>query len=97
MKRCILLNANDTVVTLLSAAEPGDEFIVVDTASVTCGKIVVKEPVPFAHKVAIQEMKKGEKVIKMNIVIGLASEDIPVGTYAHVHNILSIEGRRAVK
>jgi len=97
MKRCIMLNENDTVVTLLAAAEPGDVFVVTDASGAERGEITVTEAIPFAHKAAIKEMKSGDKVVKMNTVIGLASEDIPLGSYAHVHNIVSIEGRRAVK
>ncbi len=97
MKRSILLHENDTVITLLSAAEPGETFSVVDGSGTERETITAAEAVPFAHKIAIKEMKKGDKVIKLNTTIGLASEDIPVGSYAHVHNISSIEGRRGVK
>ena len=97
MKQAILLDENDTVITLLAPATAGEKFAITDAAGRSCGEIIVTENVPFAHKVAIKVMRRGDKVIKLNTTIGLASNDIPAGSYAHVHNIVSIEGRRAVR
>lgn len=97
MNRGILLHPNDTVATLLAPAKCGDRFMITDTAGVECGYITVTEEIPFAHKVAVKTMRQGDRVIKMNVTIGVATSEILPGSYAHVHNIESIEGRRAVK
>ena len=49
--------------------------------------------IPAGHKFAIQPIRKGEKVFKYGEVIGLATQDIQMGQYVHVHNIESCRGR----
>ncbi|MBQ3133465.1 MAG: altronate dehydratase [Clostridia bacterium] len=39
------------------------------------------------HKVALTDIKAGEKVIKYGYPIGVASEDIPQGAHVHSHNL----------
>lgn len=43
--------------------------------------------IPAGHKIARQAIPKGEKVLKYNTVIGLASQDIPRGGWVHAHNL----------
>ena len=45
--------------------------------------------IPAGHKIAIKDVKKGEKVIKYGEVIGVAKEDIKTGDWVHVHNVKS--------
>lgn len=97
MKRSIQLSPDDTVVTVLSPAKAGDTYSIVDVTGKECGQITLAEDIPFAHKAAVKEMRAGDKVIKMNVVIGEASKNISIGNYVHVHNVLSIEGRRGIK
>ena len=97
MKKCIRLGETDNVATILSKAEKGDVFTIFDGANNIAGEIIAAADIPFAHKIALKDIKKGEEIIKLNAVIGVASSDIPSGTHAHVHNILSIEGMRGVK
>ena len=56
-------------------------------------EIEVKNDIPIYHKLAIAEIKKGEPVYKYGEVMGLASQDIHVGEWAHIHNIESTRGR----
>ena len=53
------------------------------------GKITVKanEDVPLGHKIALSNLKKGEKVIEYGEPIGQATQDIKKGDHVHVHNI----------
>lgn len=44
-------------------------------------------PIPQGHKIALQEIKKGQAVRKYGHVIGTAAEDIPCGGYVHNHNV----------
>ena len=48
-----------------------------------CGEI------PAGHKYALEDIKKGEKVIKYGEVIGRAKEDIKKGDWVHTHNVKS--------
>lgn len=45
------------------------------------------QEVPFGHKIAIADIKAGEKVYKYGESIGTASADIRVGDWVHTHNV----------
>jgi hypothetical protein len=53
------------------------------------GAIEVKQPIPFGHKIALTNIKKGEDIIKYRVPIAVAGEDIGAGEYVHVHNAKS--------
>ncbi len=97
MKKCIRLDEKDNVATLLDEAKPGDVFAVLDRSGKKVSETEASGSIPFAHKIAMRAVSRGESIIKMNTVIGVASADIPAGTHVHVHNALSIEGLRGVK
>ena len=42
---------------------------------------------PKGHKLALHNIKKGEKVIKYGQTIGTATSDIPTGAWVHTHNM----------
>ena len=46
-----------------------------------------RDRVPSGYKVALRDIKKGEPILKYNVVIGFAAEDVPAGTMLHSHNI----------
>ena len=48
---------------------------------------------PKFHKLAVAEIARGEAVYKYGEVMGVASRDIHVGQWAHIHNIDSTRGR----
>jgi hypothetical protein len=48
--------------------------------------LVLKEPIPFGHKVARQDIAKGDSVIKYGVAIGKATTTIRAGEHVHVHN-----------
>jgi altronate hydrolase len=41
----------------------------------------------LGHKIALRDIKKGEAIYKYGQIIGFASEDIPLGSHVHVHNV----------
>ena len=45
--------------------------------------------IPAGHKIAIKDVKKGDKIIKYGEVIGVAKDDIKEGDWVHVHNVKS--------
>jgi len=49
--------------------------------------------VPFGHKIAVRDIKKGEKIMKYGECIGAALSDIKRGEYVHVHNLEALRGR----
>ncbi|MDF2874837.1 MAG: garD 2 [Sporomusa sp.] len=53
----------------------------------------VIDKIPFAHKVAIRNIAKDEKIIKYGEVIGVATTLIAAGQHTHVHNLGGCRGR----
>lgn len=49
--------------------------------------------VPYGHKIAVKDIKKGELIMKYGEEIGIATKDIVKGEYVHVHNLDSMRGR----
>ena len=49
--------------------------------------------VPYGHKIAVRDIKKGELIIKYGEEIGAATRDIARGEYVHVHNLEALRGR----
>ena len=88
MKRAIALTEKDNVATMIDKAKKGEDV------EVTIGRrkivITAEDEIPFGHKIALKEIKKGEKVIKYGEPIGQATRDIKKGEHVNVHNIKSI-------
>jgi (2R)-sulfolactate sulfo-lyase subunit alpha len=45
------------------------------------------EDVSLGHKIALRDIKKGEKIIEYGEPVGQATKDIKKGEHVHVHNI----------
>ena len=87
----IMLRENDNVATALRDLAAGEEIVVgVQERSV---RVRVGQAIAFGHKLAVVEIGKGEQVLKYGEVIGRATQTIPKGWHAHVHNIESLRGR----
>ncbi|MCT4565734.1 MAG: UxaA family hydrolase [Maledivibacter sp.] len=85
-------NEIDNVATIFGQVEGNSEIDVIDSKG---EKTVVKvlENIPYGHKIALKEIKKGEQITKYGEGLGIATIDIEVGKHVHVHNIESIRGR----
>jgi altronate dehydratase len=82
-----MISESDNVATALEPLEVGRE---VTEGAVT---VVVRDPIPRGHKLAIRAIAEGESVVKYGSPIGLASQDIPAGAHVHTHNVSSTRGR----
>ena len=49
--------------------------------------------IPYGHKIAVRDIKKGEPIMKYGESIGAASADIQKGEYVHIHNMVAMRGR----
>ena len=87
MKPALVISDRDNVATALEALEVG--------RSLELGghSIVVREPIPSGHKVALIDIPAGEPVVKYGSAIGLAVTNIGIGTHVHTHNVASRRGR----
>jgi altronate dehydratase small subunit len=56
-------------------------------------QILIQENIPYGHKFAVTDIKRGENILKYGEVIGRTTKDIPSGTHAHIQNIESLRGR----
>jgi len=76
--------AGETVAVHRGAEKSGKSEILQITAATA---------VPSGHKIALQDFKRGDRVLKYGEVIGNASDDIPAGAHVHVHNLEGLRGR----
>ena len=83
MATLIRLSDRDNVGVAIGGIAPGTE-IEVDGL-----RLVARDAIPFAHKVALRPLRPGEEVIKYGVPIGRATEPIEPGMHVHVHNIRS--------
>ncbi len=96
MLKAIVIDARDNLGNLVGSGKKGEE--------VEClleGKVIQKvkllNDIPFNHKFALKQIKKGEAVLKYSYSIGKTTKDIAVGEYVHIHNIESNRGRGDLK
>lgn len=80
-KKLIRITDKDNVAVALSPIVKGDVLnidglTITSTMDITAG-----------HKIALFDIKKGEPVIKYGYPIGIAKEDIPVGSAVHTFNV----------
>lgn len=80
--RAITVDAGDSVATLLADAVPGDSV----------AGVIVRDPVPAGHKVALKPIAAGEAVMKYGSPIGRAVRTIAVGEHVHSHNLATALG-----
>ncbi|MBM3747742.1 MAG: hypothetical protein FJW34_18295 [Acidobacteria bacterium] len=46
-----------------------------------------KQDIPLGHKIALAPVSAGGQVVKYNVPIGQASQDIAEGEHVHTHNL----------
>jgi hypothetical protein len=52
-------------------------------------QLVARDPIPFAHKIALVPIEAEAQVLKYGVPIGRARQAIAAGEHVHVHNIKS--------
>ncbi len=78
----LILHPKDNVAVSVSGLDAG--------ASVQAGDriLVVKEPIPAGHKIALRPVAVDERVFKYGEVIGRAKQAIESGAWVHTHNLV---------
>jgi len=87
----IMIKEADNVATALRDIEPGEEVAV--GMGDKNRQVSIQETIPYGHKFAVSDVPQGENIIKYGEVIGKATENITLGTHAHIQNIESLRGR----
>lgn len=88
----IVMAAGDDVGTALRALAAG-EVVPYRPPGGAAGTVVVRQEIPFGHKVALREIPAGAHVHKYGAVIGQATDAIAAGQHVHVHNLAGLRGR----
>lgn len=82
----IVISERDNIAVCLRDIEPGSDV------SIRRGQEMISvaaiDPIPRGHKIAVQEIAEGDKVLKYGEVIGQASQNIGLGNHVHVHNVV---------
>jgi hypothetical protein len=86
MKRCFQVNAEDNVATLLEDAGPESVAVLGMAPDST---VEVREPIKLGHKVCTRAATEGDLIVKYGVPIGVATMEIPVGAWVHLHNCAS--------
>lgn len=86
--KAIMMDEKDNVATLLSGVEAEEKVRI--SVSERYFETRAKESIPYGHKIALNDIEKGEKIIKYGEVVGRAINDIKKGLHVHAHNIESL-------
>ncbi len=90
MKRCLQAKKEDSVATALVNIEANDEVAIYSGENILLTSFTAKEAIPFGNKIALQDIRKEEKVVKYAAIIGQATCDIQKASLVHVHNVKSL-------
>ncbi|MEK5183864.1 UxaA family hydrolase [Solibacillus sp. FSL W7-1324] len=55
--------------------------------------VKLKQEIQFGHKFALEDILKGDRIIKYGETIGVATCNILKGFHVHVHNLEGTRGR----
>ena len=77
----VVIHPQDSVAVAIDAIEGGSRLRLRGT------EIEVRETIQPGHKIALKDIRPGERVIKYGYPIGNAQVFIPAGSHVHVHNL----------
>lgn len=90
MNRFIKMHPDDQVATALADTKAGETAAIFDPDNQELGVQIALQDIPFGNKIALQDMNRGDEVIKYGAVIGACTRDIKRGELVHVHNVKSL-------
>ncbi len=89
--QALALNASDNTATLIVEGRAGDAIVAADGEERI--PLTLAEDIPFAHKVALCDIRAGDPILKYGEVMGRATTNIAKGAHVHVQNVESLRGR----
>ena len=89
--RVLLIDPRDNIAVALENILAG---AVITVMSPNPRTITAREMIPFAHKIALHRVDKGQALTKFGVPIGFATDDISEGEWVHYHNVKSYFGAR---
>lgn len=84
----LMMDAADNVVTCVNEVKKGEKVVYLkDNKECT---VTALEDIPYCHKIAVEEIGKGESVIKYGESLGDVSVRISAGQWVADHNLFSV-------
>ena len=93
MVLALKVNDKDNVATIFAEQVQGGDVIQIRDKKGETTEVKALEAVPYGHKIALQDIAKGQIIVKYGEEIGMASADIRKGEHVHVHNLESMRAR----
>lgn len=90
-KSFILMNPDDNCATALKDVSKGSKVQILENS------ITVNHNIPLGHKIALEDIKKGDLVKKYGQAIGIVKENITKGDWIHTHNLTSQYSMKVLK
>jgi len=90
MPKFIVHDKSDNVGVAIEDLRAGEEVVGVYLSESSLITIKVLNEVPLGHKIALTDLRAGDKIVKYGEVIGIATRDIRKGEHVHIHNIRSL-------
>lgn len=87
-----VVDRKDNVATALASLTAGEVRL---TGEPCVSSLTVTDNIPLGHKIALQDIGCGKPIIKYGVVIGAATEDIPAGSWVHLHCMKSLVDERS--
>ena len=82
MQTAFQIDKTDNVATALTAIVPGQVRLLGDASF---EEIEAVQEIPVGHKLALRGIAAGEMIVKYGVVIGRATQEIPMGSWVHLH------------
>ncbi len=82
-KNAVLINELDNIAVACDDFQKDEKIHIKDK------NIVLLDDIKMAHKIAINDIKNGEVILKYGVSIGSATQDIKLGELVHIHNMKS--------
>lgn len=79
----------DNVGTAVEDLRAGEEVCGIYLSDGSVVIIRVLNDIPLGHKIALTDLRVGDKVVKYGEVIGVVTRDIRRGEHVHIHNVRS--------
>ena len=91
MSCALVLDKKDNVATAIRRLEEGDT-IDIEIDGMTA-EIRLLQAIPFGHKLALKDIRRGGRIIKYGETMGQATAKIRKGEHVHIHNVEGLKGR----
>lgn len=89
MEECIIrLDERDNVGVAAEPLRAGETYAVIGGGV----KVTALEDIGFGHKIALEAIPAGNRIVKYGEVIAFASVSVGAGSHVHVHNMRNTIG-----